>query len=323
MNKHIFFLVCLATSAFGLFGHSQDTPILGTNQQRLPVCFSRPLEFSRKSIISFLSDTFNHTAYPQHWMAMKFDHISQGLAIASRHEQPRRFAKKVLNLFFLKFHNIYLNPYAWNELLKDLIAFCAPHANIEVERKAFVQSCKNILATYLVEDFDRFQIRTDKVLEDFATDLHAYIASADERDISIREFQHCLHYFLTRGTSLLVWSPDDQEDAWHIMLAIADSLETCAARNLIDTDMLDDINWTLLHKFTSFLTLAGAELTTPFFDAARESLNGDRRTLFDADEREVYITTKSDHIADSLIKAESVSRLHATGHCTDTIAMSY
>lgn len=317
MNKHINLLACMLASTTCLFAHSQDTQISFTNQQRLPVCFSRPLQFSRTGIISFLKDTFNHSNYPQQWMALKFDHVSQGLAIASQHEHPRRFAKKILNLFFLKMHNIYVNPYAWHGFIEDLLACCGPHTNVEVERRAFIQSCKDILATYLVEDFDRFQIRTDQVLEEFATDLHTYIASAHERDISIREFQHCVHYFLTRGLSLLVWSPDEQEDAWYIMLSIASSLEECAARNLIDADMLDDLNWTLIHKFNSFLSLAAHELQSAFFDAARYSMQTEERALFDADEREVYITTKSDHLASMLIKAETTSRLHAAGHYTD------
>ena len=309
-------------STICLFTHTQDTPIFAVNQQRLPACFSRPLEFSRKSIVSFLKDTFNHSSYPQNWMALKFDHISQGLAIASKHDQPRRFAKKVFNLFFLKMHNIYVNPYALHYLTDDLIAFCGVHANVETERKNFILSCKNILATYLVDDFDRFQIRTDQVLEDFASDLHAYVAAADERDISIREFQHCVHYFFTKGLSMLVWSPDEQEEAWHIMLAIASSLEECAARNLIDSDMLDNLNWTLLNKFSSFLALAATELSPSFYDTARTSLQTERRALFDADEREVYITSKSEFLANILIKAETVCRLHATGNFTEQFSVA-
>ncbi len=323
MNKLIKILVCAVVSTTCLFTHTQDTSIFSVNQQRFPACFSRPLEFSRKSIISFLKDTFNHSNYPQHWMAVKFDHISQGLAIASQHTHPRRFAKKVLNLFFLKMHNIYVNPYAWHAFTEDLIAFCGSHTAIEAERRTFIQSCKNILATYLVNDFDRFQIRTDQVLEDFAADLHDYIASADDRDISIREFQHCVHYFLTKGLSLLIWNPDEQEDAWHIMLALASTLEECASRNLIDTDMLDDLNWTLLHKFSSFLEIAATELAPSFFDAARTSLQTENRALFDADEREVYITTKGDYLANILIKAETISRLHATGHYTGNFVPAY
>ncbi len=317
MNNSIKIFMCVLSSTTFLVAHTQDTPIFSLKQQRLPACFSRPLEFSRKSIVSFLKDTFNHSSYPQRWMALKFDHISQGLAIASKHDQPRRFAKKILNLFFLKMHDIYVNPYAWHAFIEDLIAFCGSHTDVEAERKQFIQSCKNILATYLVDDFDRFQIRTDQVLEDFASDLHAYIASADERDISIREFQHCIHYFLTKGLSLLVWSPDDQEDAWHIMLSLASSLEECASRNLIDADMLDNLNWTLLRKFGSFLALAATELSPSFFDAARISLQTEKRALFDADEREVYITPKGEYVANILIKAETVSRLHAAGNYTE------
>lgn len=323
MNKFRFLLIALATSTFCLDAHTQDTQIFNVRQQRFPACFSRPLEFSRKSIISFLKDTFNHKSYPQHWLALKFDHVSQGLAIASQHEQPRRFAKKVLNLFFVKMHDIYVNPYAWHRFAQDLVAFCGHHTDVEAERRVFIQSCKNILATYLVEDFDRFQIRTDQVLEDFAADLHAYIASADERDISIREFQHCVHYFLTKGTSLLIWNPDDQEDAWDIMLSIASVFEECAVRNLIDTDMLDDLNWTLLHKFGSFVDLAAHELAPSFFDAARESMQTESRALFDADEREVYITSKSEYLAALLMKAETTSRLHATGHYTGDPATAF
>ncbi len=312
MNKIISLLVCVST--FCSLIHPQDTPIFSANQHRLPACFSRPLEFSRKGIISFLKDTFNHSRYSQHWMALKFDHISQGLALASHHNHPRRFAKKILNLFFVKLHNIYVNPYAWHAFIDDLNAFCGPHADVEAERNSFIQSCKDILATYLVEDFDRFQIRTDQVLEDFAADLHAFIASADSRDISIREFQHTVHYFLTKGTSMLIWNPDDQEDAWHIMLSIASALEECAIRNLIDADMLDDLNWTLIHKFSSFVQIAATELDTSFFDAARYSLQTENRALFDAEEREVYITTKSDYLANLLINAETTSRMHAAGH---------
>ncbi len=317
MNKRIIALTCAIISTICLFAYPQDTPIFLANQQRLPSCFARPLEFSRKGVISFLKDTFNHSQYPQHWMALKFDHISQGLAFASQHDHPRRFSKKILNLFFLKLHDVYVNPYALHGLIEDVIAFCSPHTNVETERKAFIQSCKDILATYLVQDFDRFQIRTEQVLEDFAADLHTYIASADERDISIREFQHSVHYFLTKALSLLIWNPDDQEDAWHIMVSLASALEECALRNLIDTHMLDDLNWTLLRKFGSFVTIAATELAPSFFEAARHSLQTEHHAIFDADEREVYITTKSDYIAQVLINAETNNRLQAAGTYTE------
>jgi len=296
---------------------SQDTQKSFSNQQRqestIPDSFFTPLTYSKSSISTFLQSTFNHPLYPQHFLALNFGHVTQLLSLAKHHNHPREFIRRGLGLFVLKFHSIYVNSYAACTFLEDLTTLLAPYTDTTADKKYMVQLIKNSIGSYLTDHFEQLRSEPDQALEELSHSLYELIQQADD-DSSVRELQHAVSYFISRVLSLVVWSPDDQADTWHSMVALGRQLGQLAEKNILDRSMLDTLYWLLLNRYANFLQIAGVELTTATYDAASESLQNDSYAFWLTDEREMYIQTKFEYLKNALIKAETAAQMHAAGY---------
>ena len=319
MKRNFIKLVQICTASFLLCTFvtaRHDTQITNVKQQISP--YTSPdnfiLRFSSGSISSFLKNVFNLAIYPQEHLARNFSHVVQGISLAPQHDHPRRFIRKVLNLFALKLHDLYVNPYAFCSLLEKLIVYASPYTDPQKEKAHVVEMFVETIGTCLSEQFDQLRSDPEKTLDQLAHKLFDLSQLAESQDISVRELQHSIHYFLARGMSLLTWSPVDQEDAWHIMISLASRVEYCVAHNLIDSEMADDLYWLLIKQFSIFLSVAALELSSTFFEAASTSLNNSQEGFWNYEERELYITSKYDFLKKALMEAEATSKLRAMGY---------
>ena len=319
MNRNFIKLVQICTASFFLCTFAtarQDTQINSVKQQLSP--YTSPdnfiLRFSSGSISAFLKNVFNLGPYPQEHLARNFSHVVQGISLAPQHAHPRRFIRKVLNLFALKLHDLYVNPYAFRSFLEKLIVYASPYTDLHKERAHVVDLFVETIGTCLSEQFDQLRNEPEKTLDQLAHKLFELTQLAENQDISVRELQHSIHYFLSRGMGLLTWSPVDQEDAWHVMIALAGRVEYCVAHNLIDSEMADDLYWLLIKQFSIFLSVAALELNSTFFEAASNSLNNSQEGFWNCEERELYITSKYEHLKNALMQAEATSKLRAMGY---------
>jgi hypothetical protein len=315
----------LFTCSLSLLAHTQDTGNYQANQQRgrdVPEFFYNPLEFSQTSITFFLKNVYNHTRYPQYFLALNFLHIGQGLSLAPRHQEPRRFIKKILNLFSMKLQNIYINPYAFVELQDKCITHIAPHCDIAKEKRLQLQEITDYIGSYLTDEFDELKRNPDAKIKELSETVQSLAYRQDEGDLTIRELQHEIHYFFSRGLALLIWSPADQADSWHNMKTIGSLLEKAAEYSLIDIDMLDDLFWVLLQRYALFVQMAAPDLQDSFFDAARASLAAEKPALWTLPERESYITTKQEFLQTRLLEAETVALLRSAGHVVPRFALT-
>lgn len=295
---------------------SKDTKYSFWNPQIGSSCdFSRPLTYSRESITHFLKKIYNHPNYAQDFLALNFAHVSQIVSLAPKHPHPRRFIRKGIGLFSLKLQDInYINSYAFCAFIEDLITYTAPYTDGERDKTDLLEAFKQTIGAFLVDKFDVLREEPDEALADLSLQLYELAYPHEKQDISIRELQHVMHYFLSQALQLLVWSPENQEDTWYCMVAIGNRLDQCAAYNLIDRDMLDDLYWILLHRYAYFLSLAGPELDPTFFDLASSALQTMKNGFWYTDERELYITTKYEFLQKALIQEDAVSRLIAAGY---------
>ncbi len=317
MNRRFRFLViaCAVSSVLSLSAVlTQDTQKSIGNQYGIPESFFTPIRYTSQSITNFLTGPFNHPKYPQDFLARNFSHVNQIVSLASQNKHPRHFIKKGLNLFFLKLHNIVINPYAFCSFIEQLITNVEEHMREDSIRERTLEAFKQTVGAFLVDHFEQLRYDPDETLHELALQLYDLAHPGDNEDITIRELQHALHYFLSQGLRLVVWSPDDQEYTWESLMTIASRLEQCAQYNLIDSEMLDDLYWALLNRYTVFLSIAGAELDPKVYDIACKDMRQDAQAFWNSEERELYITTKFDHLREALMRAEASAHLHAEGY---------
>ncbi len=311
-NMHI--IILLSLCCVGL-SYPQDTEKNESHQQTgdLPSYFYQPLEYNQKCIRFFLQRIFNHKRYPQDFLALNFFHIRSALGLAQQSEQPRRFMKKVLHLFQPKLQNIYINPYAFLELITSFPIIIGPFCNLEEEKQSMIAVLKQVVSQCLLEDFEQLKCNPEQTLTQLANDIYALIKD-DQRDCTIEQLQHGVYSFLVRGFSSIVWCSDDQQDTWLNIKEIADQLELCAQKNLIDSAMLEDLLWTLLQRYAYFIQLSGHQLSQEFYDAVHHDLSLNYHILWSLEVREAYITMKQEYLQAVLMEGEIALRIYAVGH---------
>ncbi len=315
MNRSLITCALVSTLYFSTILSEDSKKSYANPSLTLQGDFSRPLTYSRESISYFLKNIFNHPHYGQDFLALNFAHVSQIISLAPKHPHPRRFIRKGVGLFSLKLQDIsYINSYAFCSFLDDLITYAAPYTDAEADRNTIIEAFKRTIGAYLADKFDLLRSEPDEALTELSAQLYTLIDPFEKQDISVRELQHVMHYFLSQALQLLVWSPYNQEDTWHCMIAIGHRLDLCAQHAIVDREMLDDLYWILLHRYAYFLSLAGPELEPSFFDLASSALQDMKNAFWYTDERELYITTKYEYLQKALIQEDAVSRLIAAGY---------
>lgn len=314
------FFFCLHIQA-----HTQDTQKQVHKQQidpkqfALPDFFFHPLEYSRSSFKFFLTNVYNHRNYPQHFLALNFIHIVSGISLAPESDQPRRYMRKLFSLFDPKMLNIYINPYAFSELLNRIPPAMAPYCNVIKEKKDMLEAIKESIGACLVDNYTKLKNNPEGTLNQLARTVHTLTSSNDDQDISIRELQHAYHYFLARGISNLVWSPADQAETWKLVKTIACQLEKCTEYYMLDEEMLDDLFWVLLQRYAYFIDMCAPDLEQAFFDSVYHDLKTETAALWMVEEREEFITTKLAYLRNVLMEAEIKSRTSASGLLINTV----
>lgn len=322
--KSTYFIIFLCTTVSLHALTVQDTQIpertqqIGSRSTTIPDFFYKPLEYSQQSFQFFLSSIYNHRLYPQGFLALNFLHVISGINLASQAEQPRRYMRKLFYLFDPKMQMIYINPYAFSEMLNHLPLAMTPFCNKAQEKRIIVEAIKETIGSCLVNNFTQLKKDPETTLNKLAQNIYALTVSGEERDISIAQLQYAFHYFLARGISNLVWSPSDQIDSWELVKTLSHQIEKCLECNLIDEEMVDDLFWVLLQRYAFFMDICAADLHQAFFDAINKDLRTERASLWLLEEREEFITTKLSFLKNALMEAEIKSRAQVSCQFIDT-----
>ena len=116
-------------------------------------------------------------------------------------------------------------------------------------------------------------------------------------DISAQELRHTTVRFLEVGLNKLVWHPEEYDKIWTNVKTISRQLEALMEHAIIDdANDLDDLFWTLIHRFCYFLDLSHHALPTKFFEAIKNDIATDQLLLVELEEQEALITSKRDHV---------------------------
>lgn len=277
----------------------------------LPECFFKPIEFSQSSITSFLKNTYNHPRYPQEFLALNFHHVVSGIKLAHKSTEPRRFIRRMLSLFTQKVHNIYVNPYAFTDLLIQLLPTLEPYSKA-VQKQEKIEAIKELVSSCLVDNFSDLKNNPDETLEKLSHDIFDLVD--EQQDATVREVQHSLNSFLARAVMRLVWSAQDGLETWQSFKTVGALLEKYFHAELIDEEMLNDLFWLLIRQYSYFISLCGSNLNQEYYDAVGHDLQEAPETLWMHEESEAYITPKQEYLRSQLIESALTSRMCALGH---------
>ena len=259
---------------------------------------------------NFLRNTYNSAEYVQEILPHSFDDMDKFIAHAIKNNLSGEFIKSVFKLFGNKVKGLeYINPSAFEEMLdhmniriKDYVKM--PTINLFEKQK---EAINELLYQSFLTKFDQFKKEPNFFFDSLSQDI-LKVAGPNKTDdeVSIEQLQHTVTRFLEVALGKLIWSPQDNELTWESVKSIAEKLEALLDNNIItDADDLDDLYWTLIHRYSYFLKIAGAQMPADVFVQIKEDMANQELSLLSLEEQEEYMTTKAQHLAHALAQVEA------------------
>ncbi len=278
----------------------------------------RPIDFNRASITSFITHSYNHTAYAENLLALDFSHIIQFLSFATQSPQPRLYAKSIFKLFGQKLKATpHVNTYALLILADKLPELMRPLMLHESEKAAKQEAIERALYHFLLKDFKKFKENPEDTLKQLSCTIYDITMrqnAQDDQDISIYELQKAVEQFLEIALNKVIWSPYDQQDIWLCVKELSYKLEDLLAVNgLVGTEELEALYWSLIHRFCYLLSTAGPELNQETYSAIQQDLAQSSLLLLSLKEQESFITSKKEHLEQAVIAAQVTATAYQTG----------
>lgn len=285
--------------------------------------FLKPIDYSRKSMEWFFSTVFNDRSYAEHFLAFNFSHILELLNFAHISAQPCAYSKSIIKLFSQKMKTTtFLNAYAVNHLIEKLSVsvgnFCKNSA--EKEKNAL----KECLYNFFITDFNSLKRNPENAIDELAGKMQAISnGKNDAYDIPVSELQRTVKEFLEIALSKIIWSVEDQHEIWTSVKCIADQLQILLVHGVLeDMCSLDELYWTLISRFSYFLSMA-EELDPSCLEAMEQDLLHADLPLWNLPESEEFITTKLEYVQHAVLSAKIRSKAYQAGMITDRIAPFY
>jgi hypothetical protein len=156
-------------------------------------------------------------------------------------------------------------------------------------------------------EFDKFKEQPDQ----FIDELTKSIVAATTREMDIESLRQATIRFLEVGLSKLIWNAKDFGKTWDNLKTVADKIATLMEFNIVDDlNDLDELFWTLTHRYCYFLDLNSTELPISFYERAKNEMATQQLVLFDLEEQESFIQSKSECVMQALLTQEAKKRAH-------------
>lgn len=258
--------------------------------------------------------------YRQHILPNNFSYLMQLLEYGSKTGQSREYAQNVISLFskLLK-GSEYANSYKFSELLNqfpDHLKHYFSGYKLESQSQLILandldmlerleQTVTSIVYNKFAKDFASCKSNP----EQFLKDLSHRIVQATSQEVNMEQLRQMVIRFLEVGLSKLVWSPRDEEKSWESVKAISHQLAKLMEYNIIDDiNDIDELFWTLVHRYRYFLELHSTDMPLTFYHQIRKDIQNQKLILFELEEQESFLQTKASCLLGTVIAQEAKKR---------------
>ncbi len=275
-----------------------------------------PINLSASGIDAFLRTTFNNPLYISDILPHDFSHFIQLLQHSKSMTQHRRaYIKSVIKLFGNKIKGAqYINAYAFSLMLDQLPDLLQEHFSLKrcLDPLYSRKKVYSILEETFLNKFDTFKEKPREFLDTLSHDIVESLqkeADLITEDISTEQLRQSIVRFLESCVSKLVWSPEDHDAIWNSVKKISLQLEVLIDRAIIiDSSDLDDLYWSLIHRFCFFIDITGSDLPLEFYEKIRNDIAINQLLLLELEEQEKSIEPKVLHLKRALMNGEAKKR---------------
>lgn len=279
-------------------------------------------------LFSIVRTELKKPEYAQDVLPNDFSYLNQLLRYGHDMHNRQEYARSVFGIFSkVMGASQYVNAYAFSHLLNELPQVLKPYFVNYKSRGAhrsaigldgdmfdrFKESVTNTLYVQFSSQYESFKTSPSQ----FFDELSDYIVEIAKQEIDTQQMRFTTKRFLELSISKLVWSPEEHTKIWGNVKNIAENLSLLMENAVIeDPNDLDDIYWTLIHRFNYFLDLMGTHIPSSFYQEIREDIASNNLLLLNLAEQDVCIQTKRECLQYALLEAEARSRAYEKGILT-------
>lgn len=260
--------------------------------------------------------------------AQKTDHESdQLLSLAltllrhgvNHHHQPL-YAQAIFKLFSNIAKGVpYVNAYTLSDSLRE-IADCMPYY--------MDKGYKNALGvTHNVDEghqYDQFKATVNTMLYcKFSTEYEAFkrdpdqflqqisheISVVNQHMMDLDKLRNTMVRFLELTLAKVIWSPEDQAYTWVCVKDIARGLSALFDAGVLeDINDLDDLFWSLVHRYVYFLDVVGSLMPSALFTQIQNDLAQSDLVLLTLPEQDTFMISKATILQRAIERAQMKAR---------------
>jgi len=278
-------------SSFTLSRSSEVNTLAGVDDLFLPV------NFSPAGVNNFLKHVYNKSEYAGEFLPNNFSHFVQFLENGKKTNQSRAYPRAICKLFSKKIKaSGYINAYAYSAMLEQLPPLVKHYFEEQSSLGKLKDLISNLIHDAFVSKLAQCKQEPDKFLGDLSQDILDTIEKeniAGEK-VGIEQLRQTFIRFIELGLGKLVWSPDDADQIWPSVKALAKQIDALAKQGLIDNeDDLDDLYWSLITRFAFFVELMGPQLPESFFQGIKDDIANQELSFLQLEEQEKHVETKA------------------------------
>jgi|GEM_PF-1501577 hypothetical protein len=273
-------------------------------------------------LLATIQRDLQSSEYRQDILPNNFGYLSQLLQHGTNTKQTPEYAQNVLSLFskLLK-GSEYVNSYVFSNLvagMPDMLKFYLNSYQLEsagtlllsgdldmLERME--RTISHLVFNKFTQDFDTCK-QSPKL---FLDDLSHRVFAATTQEVTMELLRQTLVRFLEVGLSKLVWSPHEAEKSWESVKTLSQQLATLMEYNIIgDLNDLDDLYWSLLHRYRYFIELHGSDIDLAFYQKIKADITAKNVMLLELEEQETFIESKASCLLSTVLAQEAKKRMY-------------
>jgi len=281
------------------------------NEQEESLRMYAPLDTSPEGIRNFLQDVYNRRDYVD-VLPNNMTHLLQFLEHGKKTHQTRGYAKSVIKLFSNKIKAVqYINAYTFSLMLSEFPDLLGEHFlhKRESALDKHKDTINSILYSTFLSKYDYFKKNPQEFFDSLSMEILNTIENdlpIIHEDISCDELRQAIVRFLEIALGKLIWNPEEHEKIWESVKTISKQLESLMECNIInDANDLDDLYWSLIHRFCFFLEIASPELPVEFYEKMKNDLATQQLLLLELEEQEELIETKGNYLMQAILQGQA------------------
>ena len=325
--KCIYFFIAIILNYLPLFAAKHTArdvaPTLPVEISAQPVVKVQAKQQDPSALFVSIQKELRDPKYRQEILPNNFSYLLQLLEYGDKTKQERDFILSVMSLFSKLLKGAeYVNASTFSSLIEQIPGLTKRYFTIQQLDGATIQKLS-------VNDLDMFQrleksvtnIIYHKFKQEFAQakddpqkfldDLSQKIVHVTKQEVGIEQLRQTMIRFLEVGMGKLIWNPNDPEQSWNSVKTIAHNLASLMEYNIIeDLNDLDELFWSLTHRYCYFLELNSTEVSLSCYEKIRQDVTMQHLMLFDLEEQEPFMQSKSDCLLQTVMMQEAKKRAY-------------